>query len=212
MLQPLRSCECNHRAVVGAELGRREIHFESVAVAGVGQLRAQFRIGANAACYYQVTDTAAFERRERFRHQHIDDGSLEIIGQLPNLTFLDIGECKVLKGKTIGELGKLTRLTYLELREIKKVTDDNFAALETLINLTELNLEATRISDASVPTLLKMQKLERLSVAGTQMGDKGMVELSKLPAIKWLDLRNCQPKPETVAALKAARPDLEIVE
>jgi hypothetical protein len=44
------------------------------------------------------------------------------------------------------------------------------------------------------------------------MGDEGMLELSKLPALKWLDLRNSQPKPETVAALKAAKPDLEIVE
>ncbi len=121
--------------------------------------------------------------RLELRETTIDDASLEIISQLPKLTFLDIGECKVLKGKTIGELGKLTGLTYLELREIKKVKDDNFAALETLVNLTELNLEATRISDASVPTILKMQKLERLSVAGTQMGDEGILELSKLPAI-----------------------------
>ena len=36
--------------------------------------------------------------------------------------------------------------------------------------------------------------------------------LSQLPALKWLNLANSNPKPETIASLKAARPDLEIVE
>ena len=57
-----------------------------------------------------------------------------------------------------------------------------------------------------------MQKLERLSVAGSQMGDEGILQLSQLPALKWLNLSNSQPKPETIAALKAAKPDLEILE
>jgi F-box/leucine-rich repeat protein 14 len=150
--------------------------------------------------------------RLELRETSIDDGSLNIIGNLSKLEYLDISECRTLKGKTIGELGKLTGLKYLELREIKKVRDDNFAALGTLTNLTELNLEATQITDKSAPTLLKMQKLERLSVAGSQMGDEGMVQLSQLPALKWLNLRNSLPKPETIAALKAAKPGIEILE
>lgn len=150
--------------------------------------------------------------RLELRETSIDDSSLEIISQFPKLTFLDVSECRSIKGKTLGELGKLTGLTYLELREVKKVNDDNFAALGTLTNLTELNLEATRITDASTPTLLKMQKLERLSVAGSQMGDEGILQLGQLPALKWLNLQNSRPLPETVAALKAARPGITIVE
>ena len=150
--------------------------------------------------------------RLELRESTIDDSCLEIISQMPNLTFLDISECKVLKGKTIGELGKLTSLTNLEMSEIKKLKDDNFQSLATLTNLTVLDVSATRITDAAVPTLLKLQRLERLSVAGSQMGDDGIIQLSQLPALKWLDLSRSQPKPETVAALKAARPNLEVID
>jgi len=92
------------------------------------------------------------------------------------------------------------------------VKDESFAALSPLVNLVDLNVEATRITDESISTLLKFQKLERLSIAGSQMGDDGIVQLSKLPALKWLNLTASFPKPETVAALRATRPELEIVE
>ena len=150
--------------------------------------------------------------RLELRETSLDDHGLDVISNLPKLTFLDISECRLVTGDGIRKLSKLTGLTYLELREIKKVRDDVFADLGTLTNLVELNVEATRITNESVPTLLKLQKLERLSVAGSQLDDAGIVQLSQLPALKWLNLANSNPKPETVAALKAARPGLEIVE
>ena len=150
--------------------------------------------------------------RLELRETSLDDDGLEVISHLKKLTFLDISECRLLTGDGIRKLSRLTRLTYLELRELRKVRDDVFAELGTLTNLLELNAEATRITNESVPTLLKLQKLERLSVAGSQLDDAGIVQLSQLPALKWLNLSNSNPNPETIASLKAARPDLEIVE
>ena len=150
--------------------------------------------------------------RLELRETSLDDNGLDVISNLPKLTFLDISECRLVTGDGIRKLSMLTGLTYLELREIKKVRDDVFAQLGTLTNLVELNVEATRITNESVPTLLKLQKLERLSVAGSQLDDAGIVQLSQLPALKWLNLANSNPKPETVDALKSARPGLEIIE
>jgi hypothetical protein len=56
-----------------------------------------------------------------------------------------------------------------------------------------------------------MQKLERLSVAGSQMGDAGIVQLGQLSALKWLDLTASNPTEDTIKTLKAAKPNLEIL-
>lgn len=155
-----------------------------------------------------LTDLTRLELRET----SLDDEGLEVISGLPKLEFLDISECKLVTGEGIKKLGRLTGLTYLELREIKRVRDDNFAELGTLTNLVELNVEATRITSEAVPTLLKFQKLKSLSIAGSQIDDGGMVKLSQLPSLATLNLRNCDPMPETLAALRAAKSDLKIID
>ncbi len=149
--------------------------------------------------------------RLELRETSLDDEGLEVVSNLPKLTYLDISECRLVSGDGIARLGKLTGLTFLELRELKKVKDESFAALATLTNLVDLNVSATRITDESAAVLLKMQKLERLSVAGSQMGDAGIVQLAQLPALKWLDLTASDPTEETIKALQAAKPNLEIL-
>jgi Leucine-rich repeat (LRR) protein len=155
----------------------------------------------------ELTELTRLELRET----SLDDEGMEVLSNLPKLSYLDISECRLISGDGIARLGKLTSLTFLELREIKKVKDDSFANLATLTNLVDLNVSATRITDESAPILLKMQKLERLSVAGSQMGDAGIVQLGQLPALKWLDLTASNPTEDTIKALKAARPNLEIL-
>ncbi len=150
--------------------------------------------------------------RLELRETSLDDDGLEVVSNLPKLTFLDISECRLVSGEGIAKLAKLTNLTFLELREIKKVKDESFSALATLTNLVDLNVEATRITDASIETLLKFQKLERLSVAGSQMGDEGISQLGKLPALKWLNLTASSPSEETLATLRSAKPELQIIE
>ena len=149
--------------------------------------------------------------RLELRETSLDDEGLEVVSNLPKLTYLDISECRLVSGDGIAKLGKLTGLTFLELREIKKVKDESFAALATLTNLVDLNVSATRITDESAAVLLKMQKLERLSVAGSQMGDAGIVQLGQLPELKWLDLTASNPTEDTIKALKAAKPNMEIL-
>jgi Leucine-rich repeat (LRR) protein len=148
--------------------------------------------------------------RLELRETSIDDDGLEVISRMPKLTWLDISECRLVTADGIAKLARLTGLTYLELREIKKVRDESFAELGTLTAMKELNLEATRISSESVPTILKMSQLERLHLAGTQLDDAGFTQLAQLPALKYLDISNCEVSAETVEKLRAAKPTLEL--
>jgi hypothetical protein len=58
--------------------------------------------------------------------------------------------------------------------------------------------------------LLKLQKLERLHLAGTQLDDAGLVQLGQLATLKYLDISNLGATDETIAKLRAARPGLEL--
>ncbi len=59
-----------------------------------------------------------------------------------------------------------------------------------LTALKELNLDSINVSDESVPTILKMQNLERLNLRGCQMTDDGFRQLSKLPKLTYLNVAN----------------------
>ena len=55
-----------------------------------------------------------------------------------------------------------------------------------------------------------MTKLERLHLAGTQLDDAGVAQLSQLPALRYVDLSNCEVSAETVDKLHAANSGLEL--
>ena len=48
-------------------------------------------------------------------------------------------------------------------------------------------------------------------MAGSQMGDVGIVQFTQLPALKWLDLTASNPSEDTIKALRDAKPGLEVL-
>lgn len=69
--------------------------------------------------------------------------------------------------------------------ELSRNTDEHVALLEPFVNLRELNLEHTDVSDAAVPTLSKLTSLELLFIRRTQISYEGHRELLKaLPKCK----------------------------
>lgn len=224
---PLRSLNLNYNTaitdasmeVIGQIATLEQLQLEAVPITDAGLVhigklsklrRLSCRLADITGAGVQHLTACTELSRLELRETSIDDEALQIISTLPALRFLDVSECKLISGEGIAQLGALTRLEYLELREVKKVRDECFAALAPLTELTELNIEATRISAESVPVILGFRKLKTLNMAGSQLDSADFVELGQLPELKVLDLTNCEVTQETVDALQAARPGLQI--
>lgn len=150
--------------------------------------------------------------RMELRDTSIDDDALAVIAKYPKLTYLDLGECRLISPEGIKQLGVATGLTYLGFWETK-LNDDAFNALGGLVNLTELDLKSTNLSDESLDTLLKFQKLEKLNVAGVrQLTDEGFARIGSLPNLKWINVAVTNIGSEGFDGLEENNKDLKIIE
>ena len=83
-------------------------------------------------------------------------------------------------GKPKGELTKadLEKVTYLGLL-FTKITDAGLKDIAKLQNLITLKLGNTKITDAGLKEAAKLQKLTRLSLSDTKVTKAGVAELKK---------------------------------
>lgn len=58
-----------------------------------------------------------------------------------------------------------------------KITDEGLNLLKQCANATKLNLKNTAITNASVPKIGTLKKLEYLNIVGTKINDEGLLEL-----------------------------------
>ncbi len=157
-----------------------------------------------------VKDNPKLARFE-LRDSSLDAKGLEILSAMPQITFLDMSECRLAKPDDIAKLGKVKNLTYLGLWETK-TNDETVAAFGDLTNLTELNLKSASVGDDSLPTLMKLTNLKRLNVAGTLFSDDGFRQLGSLPKLQYLNVANTSIGFDVIDELAESREDLEVVE
>jgi uncharacterized membrane protein len=91
------------------------------------------------------------------------------------------------------------------------VTDGAASALATLTRLERLWLDHTGVGDGIVPVLKLMPQLEYLNLVGTKVSNAAIPVLGDLPQLKKLYVWNSAMTAEGVAALRQARPQLEVV-
>jgi len=107
------------------------------------------------------------------------------VGKLKSLKALEIAECPI----TGDALKCLVGLQSLEVLSVSGPDIDDGGALHLaeLPNLRVLNLDGTAITNASLPRLLKIGKLEDLTVPfPIQMTRKLREELEALPRLQHL--------------------------
>lgn len=69
----------------------------------------------------------------------------------------------------------------------------------------------TRVTDACVKSLLKLQSLEFISLVGCNLSEAALLELAKSPSLKRMFLwKVASATPEVREKLKRMRPDLSI--
>lgn len=104
---------------------------------------------------------------------------------------------------------------YPQLTEVDlsatKVTDASVGKLAASPNLKKVRLAETGITDAAMDTLAKMEKLESINLYGTKVTNDGVMKLTTLPNLKSLYLWQTAVTPETVEILKQKLPNCEII-
>lgn len=74
-----------------------------------------------------------------------------------------------------------------------------------------LNMEGSRIEDADLQHLQKIQNLKLLDLRGTHVTDKGLPSILPVKSLRSLNLTGTRVTSEGVEALRKARPDLAVI-
>ena len=114
--------------------------------------------------------------------------------------------------KPTGALTKadLAKVTLLSLDDGTKITDADLKELAKLQQLIILNLGDTKITDVGLKEVAKLPQLTRLWLDATQITDVGLKELAKLQKLERLDLVATKATKAGVAELQKALPKCRI--
>jgi ubiquitin-protein ligase len=89
-----------------------------------------------------------------------------------------------------------------------RITRDDKAKDKPIV---DIDLRATKVTDASLKELAELNQLQHLELRNTQVSDAGLKHLAGLQQLKGLRLFNTQVTQEGEATLKKALPKLQIV-
>ena len=110
--------------------------------------------------------------------------------------------------------GELTKADYEKVRQLNlgrtKITDAGLKEVAKLQNLTWLRLDGTEITDTGLKDVAKLQQLVILDLNDTKITDAGLKEVAKLEKLTRLYLRGTKITTAGVAELKKALPTCEI--
>lgn len=105
--------------------------------------------------------------------------------------------------KSLSLLGNLKRLDLGE----NMITDDGMAQLESLQNLESLDVsDCPQLSDESLKSVAKLQRLSTFKAANTSFGDEGLKYLFNMPRLKELWLIKTKATSHGIQKLKNSLP------
>ena len=102
-------------------------------------------------------------------------------------------------------VGRSARLDLTRL----PVTNESLAIIPN--DVMELALIDTPISDEGISSLLRLQSLSRVNLAGTRVTDDGLQDLGKLPNLEWVCVNRTQVTAAGVERLKGIRSDVAVL-
>ncbi|MDH5608455.1 MAG: hypothetical protein OEY56_03165 [Cyclobacteriaceae bacterium] len=88
---------------------------------------------------------------------------------------------------------------------------DWLAVLPDLPHLTRLRLDRTECTDDALAFIRNLEHLEYLNLFGTSVTDQSLEIIAQMPSLKSLYLWQTRVTESGIAALKQARPDLDVV-
>jgi hypothetical protein len=137
-------------------------------------------------------------RTLRLTCPRLQDSGLQRVGELTQLD--DLSFCadscpystrvpSLLRNTNLAGLKGLCRLKYLDLQHTK-VGDASLKHVEAMTELENLNIEGCSISDIGLASLKELTKLQNLNLKDTEITDAGLKFLKGLAHLETLDLDN----------------------
>ena len=133
----------------------------------------------------------------------LSDEGVCALASLPKLYHLSLTGTHT-SDRSLFALAKCRSLGSLELRGDKRITDKGISALEHL-NLTDLDLGSTSITDESMKYIARMPRLNTIHVNQTAISINGVRQLCKSTSIFRVDVQKCSKL--TAAEIKQLRQD-----
>lgn len=142
----------------------------------------------------------------------ITDNGLQPLRQIPGLTYLDLigrqGTDSSVWVVSMSEVGLDAILTLKELRELRLGCTGVGVGAERVRLATVLNMN---VSSRWIEKMKSLPKLERLKLQGCiRVNDDAVAALVAIPSLREVDLKGTTLTEEGIAALRAARPNLQV--
>jgi len=100
----------------------------------------------------------------------------------------DSGNGRQLTVADLRAVSELVSLKGLDFDDAKFVTDDELSHLKTLTHLERLFLAGTNVGDAGLAKIAGLKRLRYLSLRGTKISDDGLAQLKGLGQLEMLEL------------------------
>lgn len=110
----------------------------------------------------------------------------------------------------IEHLQALERLEHLDISS-NRITDLGFSYLKGLPHLETLDVSSTSITDAGIDESDAFPSLKILTIRFCNLTDESLLRFAHYPALEQLDVTGTRVTPAGVAALRNAKPSLEII-
>ena len=149
-------------------------------------------------------------KKANFRGTALFGDGLDYFGEsTQTLRILNLSE-SIFGDDNVGNVAQFVNLEDLDLWQTD-ISDEGLKGLTVLENLKRLVLKQDRdVTNAGLETLATMKSLETLDLEETSIDDDGIMVLKDLPNLKRLIVAQTSVTEEGAAALKKELPDLTI--
>lgn len=130
----------------------------------------------------------------------VTDEGLVKLAPLP-LKSINFNYCTTINGPTMKMLGETPTLVSLQ-GDYSKINDASMAELKGLSNLERLRIRGCDVTGEGIQHIANNKALARFELRDSSVDDKGLEVISKLPAVKYVDISECRlASPEGIAQL-----------
>jgi Leucine Rich repeat len=166
--------------------------------------------------------TSVSDRSPNLRRANINDDDLDHVKELLRIVKLELAECDKITNTGLARLRGLDFLAELNLARLNRYRYARFGAISTpltdaclihlqpLRGLEKLTLAGNRITDKGLSQVASMANLKSLDLEATEVSDLGLVYLEGMRNLKSVNLGATRVTKEGLAKLQTARPDLTI--
>jgi hypothetical protein len=118
----------------------------------------------------------------------LSNESLLVLGSLPMLQELSLGDCSQLTVLSLQNLRSLGAVRRLRLRSCKRATDEVLGIIASLTTLQTLEISGCKFTSYGIQTLTSLTNLFHLCISCPQMSIAGADSLLSLPKLEFLEL------------------------